>query len=63
MIAFDHNLKLLWEVDVAEKFPHHSHIKEVSGVCGGGGRKLCSMVQSSRGGRGLHRVALRYAFL
>lgn len=30
VLAFDHNLKLLWEVDVAEKFPHHSHIKEVA---------------------------------
>lgn len=41
VLAFDHNLKLLWEVDVAEKFPHHSHIKEVSTasvepVCGNG---------------------------
>ena len=30
VICFDHNLKLLWEVDIKAKFPHHSHLNEVA---------------------------------
>ncbi len=33
VLAYDHNLRLMWETAIGESFPEHAHMREVRVQC------------------------------
>jgi hypothetical protein len=44
VLAFDHNLALMWEVALAESMPRNAHLAEVSGSAQQYAQLICDIV-------------------